>query len=326
MGRFAHVPLVSPQPPQPLPRYRLARVLARLAALAVVAAAFVLPASAAHAALSNPPKGTTIRAVEAVNLRTGPSTSYSIITTVYPAYTATVLDPNPQNGFYYVNYQGRRGWTHGAYWNAVSGIWANGYQLTANEDANVRWIARNTMPRIEGTRSERLTKASRVTWWTLKEGVLGLANPHPYSNCDNVHIDPVANCYPTCCWQIGIAAVQEGNYSLTSTEATAVRLYPGSTVQQVLAHTATYSGYPSGTYGYDRIVNSTGDFRNSWLLRNHGVGFTHQAPTVYAECVSGSYSWCYGTGWNTTARYAPTKSAALRVIAELNATLDGLAP
>lgn len=297
---------------------------------AIVAALFAVLAQPASAALSNPPRGTTIRAVEGVNLRTGPDTTYQVITTVPAGYTATVLNATPTNGFYHVNYQGSVGWTHGAYWNAVPGIVVNGYTVSADEERWIRWIASNTMPRIEGTRATRLTTASRVTWWTLKEGVLEIDWVHPYSNCayppPQHQIGPLATCTPGYAWQVGIAAAQEPNYPLSATQATATRLYPGWTVQQVLAHTANYAGYATGTSTHTAIVNSTGHLRNSWLLRNHGVGFTHVAPTVYDECVVGTMYWCYGTGWLESRLYAPDKNTAMRVIRELKATLDGISP
>ncbi|MPZ83318.1 MAG: CHAP domain-containing protein [Actinophytocola sp.] len=196
----------------------------------------------------------------------------------------------------------------------------NGNRLTEAEAANVRWIADNTVPRIGGD----LDAAASVTWWSLKEGVLGLDNPHEFSHCDNRRLGPLESCAPECCWQVGISAVQEPTFDLARTTETAERLYPGRSADEVLAHTATYAGYPPGTPGYDAIVNSTGAFRNSWLLRNHGVGFVLNAPQVEAECVVDSLSWCYGTGWDTTARYAPTKAAALRSIDDLRAILADL--
>lgn len=196
----------------------------------------------------------------------------------------------------------------------------NGHQLTDTEEANVRWIAENTVPRIGGD----VDAAALVTWWSLKEGVLGLENPHEFSHCDNRRLDPLESCAPQCCWQVGIAAVQEPNFEPAEAAEVAERLYPGMTADEVLAHTATYSGYPEGTPGHDTIVSSTGQFRNSWLLRNHGVGFALNAPQVEAECVVDSLHWCYGTGWDTTAKYAPDRSAALRAIEDVRAILAQL--
>ncbi|HEY0637213.1 MAG TPA: SH3 domain-containing protein [Pseudonocardiaceae bacterium] len=295
----------------------------------VTALGLVPPAPAAEAALSSPPRGTTIRAVEGVNLRTGPSTGDAVITVVPAGHTASVLSATPSNGFYRVNYQGSTGWTHGDYWNAVPGIVVNGYQVSADEERWLRWIAANTVARVEGSRATKLTTTSRVAWWSLKEGVLELNPVHPYSNCaypSDHHIGPLETCPAGYAWQVGIAAAQVPNYPMSTTEATALRLYPGSTITQVLAHTANYAGYATGTATHTAIVNSTGSLRNSWLLRNHGVGFTHVAPTVYTECISGTRYWCYGTGWLESRLYAPDKTTALRVIRELSATLDSLAP
>lgn len=217
------------------------------------------------------------------------------------------------------------GWTHGAYWNAVAGLVVNGYRISADEEKWVRWIAANTVPRIAGTRATRLTNASRATWWSLKEGVLEIDNVHPYSNCGR-HLGPLEVCPAGQAWQVGIAAVQVPNWPLAGNESLALQLYPGWTVRQVLAHTASYSGYPSGTATHDAVVNSTGSLRNSWLLRNHGVGFTQVTKDVTRECVNTSTYWCYGTGWLESRLYAPNRSAALRVIGELHGILDGLAP
>ena len=51
-----------------------------------------------------------------------------------------------------------------------------------------------------------------------------------------------------------------------------------------------------------------------------------QVDLVVSECVDGSYSWCFGTGWTATSLYAPDKDAAMRSIEDIRAVLDGLAP
>jgi hypothetical protein len=205
-----------------------------------------------------------------------------------------------------------------------AGLVVNGHELTATEEANVRWIADNTVPRLAGDRETRLTAAARVTWWTLKEGVLGLENPHGFSHCDGTRLDPLDACEPECCWQVGIAAIQPQTFDPARAEQVAEELYPGNTAADVLAHTAVYAGYPEGSAGYERITQSSGSFRNSWLVRNHGVGFALNAPQVEAECIEDSLSWCFGTGWDTTAKYAPDKTAAMGSIEDLRAILDGL--
>ncbi|MGQ0841264.1 SH3 domain-containing protein [Actinokineospora sp.] len=285
----------------------------------------VMAPATSQAALASPARGTTISATDAVHLRAGPSTSDTIMTTAAAGSTATVLNSAPSNGFYRVGYQGLVGWTHGDYWNTVPGLVVNGRRLSANEESAVRWIAANTMPRVQGTVSERLTMVSRVSWWSLKEGVLGRANPHSFSNCGDYDWGPLTYCAAPH-WQVGLGGSQVANFpTLATSEAAAVRLYPGSTVRDVLAHTATYAGYPAGTTGHNQIVNSGGTFRISWLLRNHGVGFTLNAALVADECVSRAMYWCYGTGWAESAAYAPTRAAALRAIGELRSILYAIA-
>ncbi|SCK16011.1 hypothetical protein H181DRAFT_01091 [Streptomyces sp. WMMB 714] len=210
--------------------------------------------------------------------------------------------------------------------DAEAGIVVNGHQLTAPEEANVRWIAENTVPRLDGDRASRVTAAARVTWWSLKEGILGLENPHTYSNCDNVRLGPLDSCEPSCCWQVGNSAVQVTTFDQARIEEVAQQLYPGESVDQILAHTADYAGFPEGSAENEQVVNSTGLFRTSWLLRNHGVGFALNAPQVKAECIDDSLHWCYGTGWDTTAKYAPDKASAMGAIDDLYAALDQLAP
>ena len=286
--------------------------------------------SRTDAVISGASKGSTIRANGSVNLRSCPGTTYGILLAVPAGHTATVLNPTPTNGFYYMNYQGTVGWSSGTYWDVVAGLVVNGNTLSANQESRVRWIASNTVPRLSGTRDERLTKASRVTWWSLKEGVLDLTNPHAYSNCHfstgDARIGPLETCPSGNPWQVGIAGVQVPNYTLSSVESTALSLYSGWTLQQVLGNAAVTAGYASGTSTYNSIVNSTGDLRKSWLLRNHAVGFTRNEPTVTSECITNSAGWCYSPNWYPSSAYAPNKDAAMRSIRELKAILDGLAP
>lgn len=282
------------------------------------------------AVISGAARGSTIQAVEGVNLRTGPGTTYAVIVTVPAGKTATVLNATPSGGFYQVDYQGSTGWTHGDYWNVVAGLWVNGYQLNATQDKWVRWLAQYTVPKLQGTRDQRLNVASRVAWWSLKEGVLDLANPFPFSLCNtssgDVRIGPLDSCAPGRAWQVGISGIQAGTYSMTTVQNTTRTLHSTLTEAQVLAATASQAGYAAGTSTHNSIVSSTGDLRRSWLLRNHAVGVTLQEPIITNECVTNAYGWCYGTGWPTTARYAPNRTEALESIRELKAAMNGLAP
>ncbi len=281
--------------------------------------------SRTDAVISGVVRGSTVQATSNVNLRSGPSTGYSILVTVPAGHSATILNPTPSGGFYYINYQGTRGWAHGDYWNTVAGLMVNGRTLDATQESRVRWIASNTVPRVLGTRDERLVKSSRVTWWSLKEGVLNVTNPHSYSNCGGTRLGPLTGCTATT-WQAGISGAQVWNYSLSSLESTALNLFPGKTVRDVLADAAIKAGYAAGTTTYNGIVASTGDLRRSWLVRHHAVGFTHNEATVTWECISQSKSWCYSPDWYPSSAFAPNRDAALRSMRELQAIFDGLAP
>jgi len=287
-----------------------------------------------QSSLSSPVAGGTIRSTTAVNLRTGPSTGYAVIRVVAAGDTATLISATPSGGFYRVSHRGTAGWSHGAYWEKApaggSPLYVNGHALTATEAANVRRIARDVVPRLAGARSDKLRVAARVTWWSLKEGVLGISNPIGYSNCNTPsgdrRIGPLEVCGAARAWQVGASAVQVPGKSLAALEATARSLHPGLNVYDVLWRTAVDAGYANGTPTHGAIVNSTGDLRRSWLLRNGAVGFTYEEPVVAYECITHSYGWCYGTAWDTTARYAPSRSAALRAIDDLYAVFDRLVP
>lgn len=281
----------------------------------------------ASAAITSATRGQTIKANTGVNLRTGPSSAYSVILVVPYGATATVLNGTPNNGYFQIDYRGTVGWSYGTYWDAVPGLVVNGYTLSSTQDANIRWIAQYTVARLAGTRDQKLTVASRVAWWSLKEGVLDLSNPHPFSLCQTptgpVRLGPTSVCGYSV-WQAGIAGIQVYDHTLTDAENLALSLYPGKTVRDVLSITADYSGYPAGTSTYDAIVNSTGNLRRSWLERNHGVGFTMEEPVVTSQCINGSSGWCYNNTWAPSKYFAPDKSSALRSIGEIKAILDGL--
>lgn len=297
-------------------------LLAVLALLATMTTVAVAPAG--HAAVVAPARGTTIQATTTVYIRSGPSTAYPVIGTAAAGDTAMVLG-GPEGEFIDVYHRNHRGWTHRAYWNAVPGLWVNGRQLSANQEVAVRWIAANTLARVPGELSDKLTIVSRVTWWSWKEHVLDLGSPtvHRYSNCndDPALRDPLYTC-PVNNWQVGIAAVHMSNTPgrEAEIEALATRLYQGWTVSRVLDHTASYAGYPAGSTERARIVNSTGRLRTSWLLRNHGVGFTFNEPYT-RQCLTGQWdqSWCYGDR-------APDPATIVRSVQELRAIFYAIRP
>ncbi|MEJ7597360.1 MAG: SH3 domain-containing protein [Kofleriaceae bacterium] len=61
-----------------------------------------------------PTSNTATVNASALNLRSGPSTAYSILTTMPQGSTVTIVQ-GPSNGWYRVTYQGRTGWASGAY-------------------------------------------------------------------------------------------------------------------------------------------------------------------------------------------------------------------
>jgi uncharacterized protein YraI len=64
--------------------------------------------------------GSTLIATANVNLRTGPSTSNSILHVVPDGASVTVVEASPQNGFYKVKHAGTTGWSYGQYYKAGS--------------------------------------------------------------------------------------------------------------------------------------------------------------------------------------------------------------
>jgi hypothetical protein len=204
----------------------------------------------------------------------------------------------------------------------------NGHTVDEPACGWLHHIGRDVVPLLEGTRDERLDDASIVAWWSLKEGVLYLSNPVVYSNCNfttgDARIGPLDVCPSGRAWQVGLAAVQVPNYSLSAVEATAARLFPGRTIASVLEATAIEAGLDAASV--DAVVASTGDLRKSWLLRTSAVGFTHQVGTVVAECIDSSRSWCFGSGWDTSRWFASDREAAMTSIEDIRAIFDALAP
>jgi uncharacterized protein YgiM (DUF1202 family) len=70
--------------------------------------------------------GATLQATTAVNLRSGPSTSKSILHVVPDGGKVTVKAADPNNGFYKVDHNGTVGWTFGKYYKVVdNGSWGS---------------------------------------------------------------------------------------------------------------------------------------------------------------------------------------------------------
>lgn len=205
----------------------------------------------------------------------------------------------------------------------------NGHTVAEPACGWLNHIGRDVVPRLSGSRDQRLTDASRVAWWALKEGVLFLDNPIVYSNCNfssgDARIGPLDTCPDGRAWQVGLSAVQVPYVAtLAELEALSTQLYPNLTSSEVLTTTALEAGLTGDDV--TTVANSTGYLRQSWLLRNSAIGFTEQVPPVTSECIDQSLSWCYGTGWNATALYAPTRAGAMQSMSDIRDLFDQLAP
>ncbi len=288
--------------------------------------------------------GARVRAVENVYLRTGPSTSNTAIRLVSIGEQATVVSESASGGFYQLNVGGTVGWSHGDYWDQVPTLRVNGYLLSKDQEKWLRWVAAKTVPRLEGTREQRLDKAARVSWWAMKEGIWDLgpnrpnpsSNPQTFSLCSTSTGDraiwPLDVCYnnggP---WQVGLAGALVNYVALADVEAVARRLYAreGWSIAQILDHTARTAGFAAGTTEHSTIVNTTNPaLRKSWLLRNHGVGFTYEHDLVYQQCIVQGLSWCYGSSqtWDPAYKFASSWGAMNTSIANIRQHLSTLAP
>lgn len=207
----------------------------------------------------------------------------------------------------------------------------NGHPLNAAETGNVAWIKSCVVPYLPGTPEERVRMAARVTWWSLREGVLELAGRRAfrYSLCHESGRDvsrsnaPLFSC-PTNIWQVGIAAGQPGNYSTAQYQAkahlVAGEISPKVDESALLSWTASLAGIPSGTRLHDRVVRSQGRVRRSWLLRNPLIGFllVHDQEVV-KECLIQHKKWCTGSSYDEAKKFARNSAAMRQAIADLEA-------
>ncbi|MDB4937706.1 MAG: hypothetical protein JWP87_4678 [Labilithrix sp.] len=207
----------------------------------------------------------------------------------------------------------------------------NGHVLSAREQAAMMVIAGDVVPRLEGSRDDRLTLSARGAWWALKEGTWEQSLPaiYGYSNCNSASgdstIGPTEVCEPGRAWQVGLAAVQVPGHGVAELEALAPKLFPGMATAALLADVVAKAGEAKAVS--DEIVASTGSLRASWLLRVPALGMAVVVPgEIVPECIDGAKSWCFGSVWDETKKFAPTKGAALVSIADLRRILASLSP
>jgi hypothetical protein len=205
-----------------------------------------------------------------------------------------------------------------------------GVTLSAKQELWIRYIGEQIVPLVPGTASERIDKSAYVAWWALKEDVLDYNNPLSYSNCSippDQHIGPVELCpNPNNAWQVGISGVQATYTTLPQAETIASTVYPQLSIEEVLTDAAVKAGFGATTQLGQTVATSSDRLETSWLLRNGPVGFERQYPTVYDECFVQALSWCFGSGWPSTASFAPTQAGAQQSVADLKAIFQTLAP
>lgn len=205
-----------------------------------------------------------------------------------------------------------------------------GVQLDAEQELWVRYIAGQVVPHVPGSKAERVDKSAYVTWWALKEGVLNVNNPLSYSNCSfppDKHIGPTEVCPdPDNAWQVGLSGVQAAHRTLESVEALALTVFPAKTISAMLTEAAVTAGFGASTSVAQAITGSGDRLRLSWLLRNGAIGFEAQYPPVHSECFVSTKPWCFGTGWPSSASFAPTQADAKQSVADLKAIFQTLSP
>lgn len=226
-----------------------------------------------------------------------------------------------------------------------SGYVVNGHSLNATESQWLELVAKQVVPHLPGSPDEQLTLAARGFWWTLKEGNLErgtpgkASNPAGYNLCNTSSGDRQLGPLEACegdslgrsqtlygrAWQVGVSGVQVPGRRIDRIEALALQLYPDMTIDALLEQTAALAGYAPGSKVSRGIVESTGSLRLSWLLRVPAAGFVEVVTKeVVPECIQGSKGWCYGSGWDETRKFSPSRSAAQRSIADISRILTKL--
>jgi hypothetical protein len=196
----------------------------------------------------------------------------------------------------------------------------DGHQLSATQTKWIKYLNDNVVQLLPGNSSEQAAMAGRVTWWSLKEGVLSLDNPLNYSNCGagGDHRIPLTATCPGNVWQVGIAGVQPPNFSLGEVEKVAKARHPGMNLKDILAEVAKSAGYSAGSTDYNTIVNSSGDLLKSLLLQDPATGFTFVDRPIQSGCINAWTNWC-----DVSSDFAPTQQVAKNVIAELTTYFSG---
>lgn len=211
-----------------------------------------------------------------------------------------------------------------------SNININGHPLSANQTKNLQWISHCVFPFLPGSPEERAEMVAKATWWSLREGILGLSvlKAFRYSNCNTADGDqiqsnkPIKDCAQGRAWQVGITAGQVPNYSMkeldTVLQMIFPRISPTISEEEVLDWTANLAGFPAGTPEHEEILKSTNYVKRSWLLRNPLIGtIVVSRSEVNTECLLQQKKWCTSGSYSDAIHFSRTMNDVRKSIADL---------
>ena len=198
----------------------------------------------------------------------------------------------------------------------------NGRDTGDPECGWLHYVGKRVVLRLDGDWDERLAVASRVAWWSLKEGLMSVDNAIVRSDCGGAVIGPLDDCAGQN-WRVGLADANVADHDVAELEELATRLYDGAMVSGILRTTANEAALARDDAA--AVMASTGEQRASWLLRNAAVGFTVQAPWVTQTCLDAAGAECYGSNTAASRYYAPTREDALRAVDSLQVLFGQMA-
>ena len=234
----------------------------------------------------------------------------------------------------------REGVTYGCEAPSI-GYRVDGYPLTERQRDWLLYFAGRALPRLKaayGDEDRANVVASRVIWWSLKEGVFGaFDDPFRHSICETPEGLRYLGAFDTCGlgqkWQVGLNAIEVPNATESEVHAAAAALYPGQTVDEVaidlvsfgraLSASADAGEYPLNAE--DMVLND-GYLMRSWLARDAAIGAYSLIDDIERDCVDGEENYCFSTKELTSRHFAPSKAVALRVQEDILRILVGLKP
>ena len=77
------------------------------------------PSSGASGVSESLSAGTVLEVVSSLNFRSGPATSYTVLSVISGGTRVTSVGTAPQNGYHQVDHHGKVGWAHGGYMKVV---------------------------------------------------------------------------------------------------------------------------------------------------------------------------------------------------------------